>query len=428
MRSFEEMLYQNQRLRIAGWVGSGSKAFQRYQREYFRATSQPTRLVSEGVFYRAVDSAQCIVVGDYHSLSAAQACFLRLAKALLARGRRLVFALEFFEARYQSVLDQFCAGKVTLSQLAHRTKHLEDDGRGHWNAFAPMLDFAQKNSIQLLGIDRRGQASLFERDAAAAQAIANVLRNDSETGVLALIGQFHLSPSHLPAALAARGVSKAVVVYQNVEHPHFAEVSRAPGVVCFDASTFGLQLESPLECQHSFLRFIDRCNAQLQTQEPPAAVTLQSMLRRLARFAQTPLNQRHIADALHAHPARVDDGKLSTLAFWAGRILAEATGAAPQHYPERQPQKHFRLEVCGTWAEMLVKRSAHSSGTRSPSPQQLVVNEPSRVSRPVQSAARWISHLTASNRVSKARQPADQRFARVFDAPLFNRWRRANFL
>jgi hypothetical protein len=115
-------------------------------------------------------------------------------------------------------------------------------------------------------IDRRSSSgnSLKIRDGYAAKKIAALARAEDRPLVLVLMGQFHITPDHLPAAV--RRELKAVlrqhlVVYQNAEGVYWAlaregraDSTRAvevrPGELCLISS-------SPVVCQQSFLDYVE---------------------------------------------------------------------------------------------------------------------------------------------------------------------------
>jgi Haem-binding uptake, Tiki superfamily, ChaN len=375
----ELQIYRQQGRHIAGWVGRGSKAFRRYQLRYRAAISKPAIQIAADLLASVCAKAECVLYGDYHSFTAAQQTFLDAVTFHAAQTRPLVVALEFFRKKDQRALDAFIAGRLSIEALAQKTHHLVTDGRGYWHSFAPLLTFARAHHIQLLGVDveRSARTTLQQRDAAAAEVIATAGRQRHRPLVLTLIGQFHLAPRHLPEALKRAGVSSPVSVYQNAEAPYFRSNPVQPAIQRLGDGAFNLVLDSPVECQHSFLQFIDTFNAQLEAASAPAALGIKDLMRQLTahflvdRSIQTQALSRCAAlsdlqfraqVAYGVAPPRGDTltlarARLHEMAYVVGRLLAQVILDQRERKPNARAQS-FLLHACGVFAERHFNRLA----------------------------------------------------------------------
>ena len=199
-------LFRSQKALIARAVEGGSPAFRAYEARYRRRTSTYQRAISLAQVHASVAEADVVYVGDYHTLRSAQGNYLRLAEEACRTGRRVVLALEFVEGRHQDALDLFMSGKLGERAFLTRIEHPYHGGFDIWPGFAPILAFAREKGLEVVAIDKRasGPKSLERRDAYAASRIAAVARADDRPLVLALVGQFHVAPPHLPAEVQRR--------------------------------------------------------------------------------------------------------------------------------------------------------------------------------------------------------------------------------
>ena len=220
--SLQRSLFKHQARQIAQQVQGASVHFRKYQRRYEAATRTYKKVISLNEVDARIAKADLVYVGDYHTLRMAQQAYLALLKSALGSGRRVVLALEFVESRHQASLDAFLAGKLGEKAFLSRIGHPYRGPFDIWPGFAPILELARKKKLEVVAIDRRasGPRSLELRDQAAAKPIARAAKAADRPLVLALVGQFHVAPRHLPRcveALLGDVERESLVVYQNAE-------------------------------------------------------------------------------------------------------------------------------------------------------------------------------------------------------------------
>lgn len=261
--SLELALFRKQKAVISRMLETPSKAFRLYEARYRRRTRRyETALSSEQVLQEA-RSADVIYVGDYHTLRTAQEAFLQLARAATTWGRRVVFALELVEGRYQTVLDAYLARELP-EELFLQQLGIRSDAVSIWSGFRPLLAFAREQRLQTIAIDRRAQGprSLTIRDAYAARKVAAAASAPDRPLVLVLMGQYHIAPCHLPAAVTAELEDpslRQLVVYQNCEDLYWRASREAPGAAAVRIRDGELCLinTSPVLAQQSFLDHVE---------------------------------------------------------------------------------------------------------------------------------------------------------------------------
>ena len=298
--SLQISLYRRQRRQISAAFASSSRHFRRYEARYRNATRRFSRQLEPGQLNDAVAEADIVYVGDYHTLKLAQDGYLDLVKAALASGRRVVLALELVEGRFQSVVDHFLKGAIKERTFLTRIGHPYKSSFDIWPHFAPIFSLAARRGLDVVAIDSRSSSprSLEVRDRYAAARIAAAAAADDRPLVMVLMGQFHVAPSHLPAQVKTllKGVDRRhLVVYQNAEGVYWqlakagladrvSAVELRPGELCVVST-------SPVECQQSFLDYVEAEQHDAPLEKQAAAATFQKLARVIADFVGVDVEQ-----------------------------------------------------------------------------------------------------------------------------------------
>ena len=259
-------LYRRQKARINRSVVGTSPAFRRYEARYRHATRSFERVSSRAELMAEVSRADVVYVGDYHTLKVAQQGCLELLQCAVATGRRVVLALELVEGKHQSTLDAFVRGELSEAVFLERIGHPYRGAFDIFPNFAPLLQLAHDETLQVIAIDRRSRSknSLDDRDRYAAELIASAARADDRPLVVVLMGQFHISTSHVPARTreALGEVERRhLTVYQNAEGLYWQLARRGLAdrteVVKVRDGEWCVVSASPVVCQQSFLDYLE---------------------------------------------------------------------------------------------------------------------------------------------------------------------------
>lgn len=291
--SLQRSLFQHQARQIAQQVQGASPQFRAYQRRYEAATRRFRRPIELAEVDERIAKADLVYVGDYHTLRMAQQAYLALLRSALTSGRRVVVALEFVEARHQATLDAFLAGRLSEKTFLGRIGHPYRGPFDIWPGFAPILELARRKKLEVLAIDRRasGPRSLQLRDVGAAKVLARAAKAADRPLVLALVGQFHITPGHLPRrveALLGSTERESLVVYQNAEGVYWslARTGRVESTRAVELSERELCLvnTSPVVCQRSFLDYVEAEAGDAPIDESGIALTFRHLARDIGRF------------------------------------------------------------------------------------------------------------------------------------------------
>ncbi|MBK7858871.1 MAG: ChaN family lipoprotein [Archangiaceae bacterium] len=291
--SLQLSLYRRQKARINRSVIGTSPVFRRYEARYRRATKSYSRVSSLAEVRKAVLAADVVYVGDYHTLKLAQTGYLELAREAAKCNRRVVLALELVEGRHQPTLDDFLAGKLTEAQFLEAIGHPYRGAFDIWPNFAPVLELAREKGMMVLAIDKRSRAksSLDERDRFAAEQLAAVARAEDRPLILVLMGQFHITPAHLPACTreALGDVEREhLVVYQNAEGIYWQlaaqGIADTTEAVEVRPGEMAIVSASPVICQQSFLDYLEAELGDSPLEDSAAASTFKDLARALGRL------------------------------------------------------------------------------------------------------------------------------------------------
>ena len=242
---------------IRARVGTEPEALKVYRRSYERtlpATIEPSTV---NAVFDAAAAADLVLIGDYHTLATAQRTALALVRAL-ARRRSLVLGLEMVRAEHQPVLDTYREGTVSHPTLRNLIRY-DALWPFPWSAYGPLLALGREG-VRLLALDGRG--SLERRDRLTADRLASSRAAHPTCLHVALVGDLHLAPAHLPALFAERRPGdRVVVLHQNLPavHARLAELhigARMPAA-SLGGGHFCLVTTTPLVRERSYLSWLE---------------------------------------------------------------------------------------------------------------------------------------------------------------------------
>ena len=315
----QRRLWRRQRKLIAASVLGANADFRRYQAGVLLRTRTFQREASYAELLDAAAQADLVYVGDYHTLKQAQRSFLKLVQRRASR-RPLLLALEFVQGKHQAGVDAFLQGKLPEARFLERIEYSRHAVFDTWSHFREIFAEARRQKLPVVAIDLLGSGSttLADRDRYAARRIAAAVESHPGAQVFALAGQLHVSPQHLPQAVAeellkrGRAPGRQLTVYQNLERIWWAleregrelEVEACvvrPGEWC-------LINTPPVVVQQSYLDWIEGGAEPLSSEHLEARFRL--LARTVARFLG--LETQELRKALQ-HVAVYTAGDLSFL-------------------------------------------------------------------------------------------------------------------
>jgi hypothetical protein len=261
----------------------------KYLRDFTEAFQTYERVLAEPELRALLDAADVLLVGDYHALPASQQYAATLLREAAATGRPVVLAVETVFSRDQRILDEWLAGEIDDDELRDRIRYDRDWGYA-WEPFLDLLRAGRLLGQGVYGLDcmpRGDLRKIAARDRHAATKILEVRRKHPEARIMALFGESHLAPNHLPLHVnAALPTERVLTVLQNVDTLYWRAagerrdrvdaVKVSDDVVCVFNS-------SPLEKYESYRLCIERWRHERPC-APDLAPTVYTLINALARF------------------------------------------------------------------------------------------------------------------------------------------------
>ncbi len=268
-----------------------SHSRRKYLREFNQAYRNYESVLDSQQVQDVLQSADVILIGDYHALPAAQrnAASL-LEKRALTGDRQVVLGVETIFARDQHILDEWWRREIDESEFRQRIRFDLDWGY-EWAPFYELLVSARDNAEALYGLDcmpREDLRKIGARDRHAAVKVAEIRERHPNAVIFVLFGESHLAPGHLPREIRElMPQAKVLSVLQNIDALYWrAAGERADKVeaVRVNQDTICVFNATPLEKYESYRLFLDqwsRCD-----DGPDFAPTIYNLIDSLASFLE----------------------------------------------------------------------------------------------------------------------------------------------
>jgi hypothetical protein len=263
----------------------------KYLREFNQAFRNYESVLDAEQLRGALNSADVVLIGDYHALPAAQrnAASL-LEQRAMAGDRPVILGVETIFARDQHILDEWWRREIDEAEFRQRIRFDLDWGYD-WKPFYDLLVTARDHAEGVYGLDcmpREDLRKIGARDRHAAIKIAEVRERHPEAVIFVLFGESHLAPSHLPRVLQRQmPEARILTVLQNIDALYWraagervdkVEAVRVKdGVLCLFNAT-------PLEKYESYRLFLDQWSRS--DNAPDFAPTIYNLVDSLARFLE----------------------------------------------------------------------------------------------------------------------------------------------
>jgi hypothetical protein len=247
----------------------------RYLENFNRAFRSYRSVLSRVQLEAMVSSADTILIGDYHSLSASQHCAARLLANCTQLGNRpVVLGVEAIFARDQRILDEWWRREIGEQELRRRIRFDLEWGYD-WTAFYALLSNAREQGEAIYGLDslpRGDMRKIHGRDRHAAQKIAEIRLRHPGAVIVVLFGESHLAPSHLPRRLQKQLPGERVLtILQNIDSLYWQSAAEPDEVEAVEVSG-GVACvfnSAPLEKYESYRRCLERWSHDASEESDP---------------------------------------------------------------------------------------------------------------------------------------------------------------
>lgn len=221
--SLQKKAYHRNLRRIRGML-CDEPFVKKYEREYKRYLHRYESTATREDLVERAKHGDIVYHGDYHTLRQSQRSVLRMLRALVGH-RKLVVCAEIFHGEDQTHVDAYLKGDLTEVAFLHKIDFARKWGF-KWQSWVPVFDFCRKHRIPVLGINTSpgGQGNqIAERDEYASRIIALAHIRNPGALVYTVVGDFHISPNHLPRRVTQKlkglGLDHTrTIVYQNADN------------------------------------------------------------------------------------------------------------------------------------------------------------------------------------------------------------------
>src|SRR5947209_10901034 len=191
-----------------------SHSRRKYLREFNQAFQNYDSVLNSEQVQNALSAADIVLIGDYHALPVAQRYAASLIEQrALAGDRPVVLGIETIFARDQHILEEWWRREIDESELRQRIRFDLDWGYD-WTPFYELLVTAREDAEGIYGLDcmpREDLRKIGARDRHAVHKIAELRQLHPNAVILALFGESHMAPGHLPRAIRKQNPDAKVV-------------------------------------------------------------------------------------------------------------------------------------------------------------------------------------------------------------------------
>ena len=260
----------------------------KYLKDYAQAFRSYERVLDSSELEARIARADSILVGDYHALPACQHFAANLVRNRASiKDRPVILAVETVFSRDQHILDEWRRREIGESELRERIRFDLDWGYD-WNPFYDLISSAREDADGLYGLDcmpREDLRKISARDRHAAYKIAEIRQQHPEAVIIALIGESHLAPAHLPALVHEQLKGEDVLtILQNVDALYWpaSDEPQPARAVSINNDTICVFNSTPIEKYESYRLCLDRWSKEDEVED--CAPAIYSLIDELLRF------------------------------------------------------------------------------------------------------------------------------------------------
>nr|BFD63095.1 hypothetical protein BdHM001_17760 [Bdellovibrio sp. HM001] len=261
-------LYLQMEKQVRHRLGQDTPELMRYHKVYEKEFSKKWTVSTKEALWEQMAASQVVMIGDFHALHQSQKAQARILRNM-PTDRKVILAVEFFEAADQERIDRYLSGKMSEKDFLKATQWQSKWGFP-WEHYRPLLRWAQKHKVPVYGINRtykkRNAATLKSRDVFAGRKIADLVKAHPEALVVVIYGDLHLAAEHIPAEvvkiLGPAFAKKILRVFQNSEKIYFQllnkELESSTDLVRLSRNIFCLMSVPPWVKWQNYLMYLEQ--------------------------------------------------------------------------------------------------------------------------------------------------------------------------
>ena len=277
IRIQKQIFKKNQRI-IDDSIFVSEKGFQDYEKNYRQHIKKYKKPSSLPELKWALEDAQWVYIGDYHTNRQSQRAFLRILKLLITRTDHFIICLEFLQKKHQDHVEKFLRNRISKKTFLRNINLRKDFYFDLWENFEPIFDFAKYYQLDIYGLEAAPfGAGLRKRDEAMAQTLAGLADKNPGYKLLIFVGDLHIAPENLPAKVAEAvgefyDPDEELFIYQNSENIYWKLASDhledKVDIVKIDDKSFCLINTPPIVWQQSYLNWLENEEGEFDYEDP----------------------------------------------------------------------------------------------------------------------------------------------------------------
>ncbi|HEX7675801.1 MAG TPA: ChaN family lipoprotein [Bdellovibrio sp.] len=261
-------LYLQMQKQVRHRLGEDTPELMRYHKVYDSEFAKKWQAATKEDLWERIAQSQVVLMGDFHALHQSQKAQVRILRNI-PKDRRVILAVEFFEASDQDKIDKYLNGRLSEKDFL-KAVHWETRWGFPWEHYRPLLRWAQKQRVAVVGINKsykkRNATTLKSRDIFAGKKIAELVKMDPEALVFVIYGDLHLAGAHIPEEiiknLGKPFAKKILRLFQNAEKIYFQllkqELEATTDLVRLGHNTFCLMSVPPWVKWQNYLMYLEQ--------------------------------------------------------------------------------------------------------------------------------------------------------------------------
>jgi len=110
------------------------------------------RVISYSQGFQQLTKARVVYLGETHDSAEDHRLQLQIIQQLYKKNSKLAIALEMFQRPYQSIVNDYLAGKIDEQELLEKTEYKKRWGYP-WQYYAPIVQFAKAKKLPVLALN-----------------------------------------------------------------------------------------------------------------------------------------------------------------------------------------------------------------------------------------------------------------------------------
>lgn len=227
-----------------GLEGSLSAEFKRFRRDQVSSSKRDFEVTDIKKLRESIKSSQVVYLGDFHSFDQSTRNFERLLRTL--EGEKIILGVEFVYQEHQEYLEFYLTHLITELEFLESINYRES-WRFPWTYYRHFFEMAQRKEFPIIALNSVG--SLKERDQLAANKISELLKENPDSKILVLFGEYHIVADKLPRLTSeCYGPElKQTIIHQNLDEVYWKlrDHEQEAEIIAFNDDEFSLQTSPP---------------------------------------------------------------------------------------------------------------------------------------------------------------------------------------